>query len=69
MLNEDPYLVFLRGKIEVAPCLGFDVDPEEINPILKPHGICLCCKAPAKPGRLKCEKHLEADRMRNRKAA
>jgi DNA modification methylase len=37
MLNEDPYLVFLRGKIEVAPCLGFDVDPEEINPILKPH--------------------------------
>lgn len=37
MLNEDPYLVFLRWKIEVAPCLGFDVDPEEINPIMKPH--------------------------------
>ncbi len=31
------YLDFLRGKIELAKSSGFDVDPAEINPALKPH--------------------------------
>ena len=31
------YLDFLKTKIEIAPESGFDVDPEKINPALKPH--------------------------------
>ena len=31
------YLDFLRGKIKLAASDGFDVDPAEINPLLKPH--------------------------------
>lgn len=31
------YLEFLRGKIKMAPALGFDVSEDEINPLLKPH--------------------------------
>ena len=33
----DPYLNFLREKINLAQFNGFDVDPAEINPALKPH--------------------------------
>jgi hypothetical protein len=31
------YADFLRGKVAVARQGGFDVDPGEVNPILKPH--------------------------------
>ncbi len=31
------YDAFLHSKIEVAPVSGFDVQPEEVNPALKPH--------------------------------
>ena len=31
------YLEFLRGKIQVAPETGFEVNPEDVNPALKPH--------------------------------
>jgi DNA modification methylase len=31
------YIEFLKTKIEVAPVTGFDIDPTEVNPILKPH--------------------------------
>lgn len=31
------YSAFLNDKIKLAPSLGFDVDPSEINPALKPH--------------------------------
>lgn len=33
----DPYLDFLREKIRLAKFTGFEVDPAEINPALKPH--------------------------------
>ena len=31
------YIEFLKTKIEIARETGFDVDPEEVNPALKPH--------------------------------
>ena len=31
------YLTFLRGKIKLASFSGFEIDDEDINPILKPH--------------------------------
>ena len=31
------YLDFLHSKIEIAPVSGFEVRPEEIHPVLKPH--------------------------------
>ena len=31
------YEEFLKTKIELAAESGFDIDPEEIAPILKPH--------------------------------
>lgn len=34
-MNE--YDAFLRAKTVTAPSLGFEVDPSEVNPILKPH--------------------------------
>lgn len=33
----DPYIDFLREKISLAKFNGFDVDPSEVNPALKPH--------------------------------
>jgi hypothetical protein len=33
----DSYIEFLKAKIRLAPCKGFDVAAEEINPHLKPH--------------------------------
>ncbi|MFC6838592.1 DNA methyltransferase [Xanthomonas theicola] len=33
----DPYLEFLARKVRVAPSLGFEVAPEEVNPILIRH--------------------------------
>ena len=33
----DKYLEFLRGKVQIAPETGFDVDPNEVNAALKPH--------------------------------
>ena len=33
----DQYLQFLRDKIKLAPFTGFEVEPAEINPALKPH--------------------------------
>lgn len=37
MTDHADYLAFLRGKIKLAASDGFDVDPAEINPLLKPH--------------------------------
>jgi hypothetical protein len=37
MTDHTDYLNFLRGKIKLAASDGFDVDPSEINPLLKPH--------------------------------
>ena len=31
------YIDFLRSKVEVAPVSGFQVSPEQISPVLKPH--------------------------------
>lgn len=31
------YRTFLEGKIKLAEASGFDVDPSEVNPLLKPH--------------------------------
>ncbi len=36
-LYESTYQDFLLSKIEIAPETGFEIDPEEINPVLKPH--------------------------------
>lgn len=36
-MTHDPYLDFLREKIKLARFTGFDVDPAQINPALKPH--------------------------------
>jgi len=33
----DKYIEFLHSKIEVAKDTGFEVRPEDVNPILKPH--------------------------------
>ncbi|PPU32114.1 DNA methyltransferase [Xanthomonas sp. CFBP 7912] len=33
----DPYREFLKRKVRVAPSLGFDVSPDDVHPILKPH--------------------------------
>ncbi|WP_375592264.1 DNA methyltransferase [Chitiniphilus eburneus] len=33
----DPYLDFLRQKIKLAEFTGFDIEPDEINPLLLPH--------------------------------
>ena len=33
----DPYINFLLSKAQVAGTLGFDIDDDDINPILKPH--------------------------------
>lgn len=43
--EHDPYISFLRGKIEVAPNLGFEVDPAEVHPLLKPHQRDIVCWA------------------------
>lgn len=37
MTAPDQYLQFLREKIKLARFTGFDVDPAQINPALKPH--------------------------------
>ena len=39
------YEDFLKTKIELAPESGFDIDPEEIAPILKPHQRDAVCWA------------------------
>jgi hypothetical protein len=31
------YRAFLADKVRMAPAYGFDVDPDEVNPLLKPH--------------------------------
>ena len=31
------YLEFLQSKIDIAEETGFDMDPAEVNPALKPH--------------------------------
>lgn len=33
----DPYLEFLERKVRVAPSLGFDISPDDVHPMLKPH--------------------------------
>ena len=41
------YLDFLRSKVVVAPESGFDVDPSEVSPALKPHqrdAVIWACK-------------------------
>lgn len=37
MTSHTDYLAFLQRKIKLASFAGFDVDDDEINPILKPH--------------------------------
>lgn len=37
MNQDEEYLNFLRSKIKLADSFGFDVQSDEINPILKPH--------------------------------
>ena len=32
-----PYMDFLKSKIEIAPDKGIEFNPEDVNPILKPH--------------------------------
>ena len=42
----DPYQEFLQRKVKMAPSAGFDVSPEDVNPILKPHqrqGVVWAC--------------------------
>jgi hypothetical protein len=31
------YYDFLKSKIKIAPDEGFDIDPEELSSVLKPH--------------------------------
>ena len=31
------YMDFLKSKMVIAPESGFDIDPSEVNPALKPH--------------------------------
>ncbi|MEQ8034306.1 DNA methyltransferase [Xanthomonas sp. WHRI 6106] len=33
----DPYREFLERKVRVAPSTGFDVSPDDVHPLLKPH--------------------------------
>ena len=33
----DAYRAFLEGKVSVAQRHGFDVDPADLNPVLKGH--------------------------------
>lgn len=33
----DPYIEFLQRKVKLSPSLGFDVAPEDVNPILDRH--------------------------------
>lgn len=44
-VNPEAYLQFLRAKIDIAPNLGFEIDPSEVNPILKPHQRDIVCWA------------------------
>ena len=37
MMKNDEYMNFLRKKMVIAPDSGFDIDPAEVNPALKPH--------------------------------
>ena len=37
MMKNDKYMSFLRKKMVIAPDSGFDIDPAEVNPALKPH--------------------------------
>lgn len=36
-MNADTYIDFLRRKIRMASFAGFDVEPGDLNPVLKPH--------------------------------
>jgi hypothetical protein len=31
------YIDFLKSKIDIAPATGLNIDPKEVNPVLKPH--------------------------------
>ena len=35
--NHNDYIDFLRKKIKLAASDGFDIDAQDINPLLKPH--------------------------------
>ncbi len=35
--EKQSYLDFLKSKMVIAPESGFDIDPSEVNPVLKPH--------------------------------
>lgn len=37
----DAYQDFLRGKIKMAPALGFEVEEHELSPLLKPHQMAI----------------------------
>lgn len=36
-MNTEEYYDFLKEKIDIAKDSGFEIDPSEVNPILKPH--------------------------------
>jgi len=37
LAERDPYLEFLRAKVCQAQAFGFEISPDDVNPILKPH--------------------------------
>lgn len=37
------YTAFLRSKVRLAEDLGFEIDPDEVNPLLKPHQRAIVC--------------------------
>lgn len=39
------YLEFLQSKVATSPRCGFDIDPDEVNPILFPHQRDIVCWA------------------------
>ena len=35
------YTAFLKAKVRMAEPLGFEIDPAEVNPKLKPHQVAM----------------------------
>ena len=44
-MTEQEYDAFLRAKVTIARPKGFEVDPAEINPLLKPHQMAAVISA------------------------
>lgn len=43
MAHLPDYGAFLRAKVQMAETWGFEIDPAEVNPILKPHQRAIVC--------------------------